>query len=167
MSANLDRKKQAVAEIKEKVEKASSIVLVNYSGLDVEQATELRKQFREAGAEYKVYKNNLVKLAIKDTPFEPLSQDLTGLNAFAFGYEDPVTPAKLVKDFIKETKKLELKSGVVEGEYCDVAKIEEIASLPSREALIGRFLGSVKAPISNFAYFLTNLAEKQEEGAEA
>lgn len=167
MSANLDRKKQVVAEIKEKVDKASSMVLVNYSGLDVEQATELRKQFREAGAEYKVYKNNLVRIAIKDTPFEPLSQDLTGLNAIAFGYEDPVTPAKLVKDFITDKKKLELKSGVVEGEYCDVAKIEEIASLPSRDELIGRFMGSVKAPISNFAYFLTNLAKEKEEAVEA
>jgi large subunit ribosomal protein L10 len=167
MSANLDRKKLVVAEIKEKVEKASSIVLVNYSGLDVENATELRKRFREAGAEYKVYKNNLVELAVKGTAFEAISKDLTGPNAFAFGFDDPVTPAKLVKDFIQETKKLELKSGVVEGEYCDVAKIEEIASLPSREALIGRFLGSVKAPISNFAYFLTNLAEKNEEVAEA
>lgn len=167
MSANLDRKKLVVAEIKEKVDKASSIVLVNYSGLDVEKATELRKQFREAGAEYKVYKNNLVELAVKDTAFEALSKDLKGLNAFAFGYDDPVTPAKILNDFIKENKKLELKSGVVEGEYCDLDKIKEIASLPSREALIGRFLGSVKAPISNFAYFLSNLAEKNEEGAEA
>lgn len=168
MSSNLDRKKLIVEEIKAKFESSQSAVVVDYRGLTVEQVTELRNKFREANVEYKVYKNNLVKIAIKGTDFEGLSADLTGPNAIAFGIEDAVAPAKIVKDFAKDNEKLELKSGVVEKVYYDNAKIMEIANLPSKEELIGRFMGSIKAPVSNFAYFLTNLAEKkEEEGAEA
>jgi large subunit ribosomal protein L10 len=168
MSSNLDRKKLVVEEIKAKFEGSQSAVVVDYRGLTVEQVTELRNKFREANVEYKVYKNNLVKIAIKGTDFEGLSADLTGPNAIAFGIEDAVAPAKIVKEFAKTNDKLELKSGVVEKVYYDNAKIMEIANLPSKEELIGRFMGSIKAPVSNFAYFLTNLAEKkEEEGAEA
>jgi len=165
MSQNLENKKLVVEEIKEKFSTAKSAVLVDYRGLTVEEATELRSKFREAGVDYKVYKNNLVKLAIKDTAFEPLSQDLTGPNAIAFGIEDAVVPAKIVKEFAKTHKALELKSGVVEGSYCNLEQIIQIADLPSKEVLIGRFLGSVKAPISNFAYFLSNLIKEKEAEA--
>jgi large subunit ribosomal protein L10 len=165
MSKNLELKKVAVEEIKDRFMKAKSAVLVDYRGLTVEEATELRSKFRQAGVEYKVYKNNLVKLAIKDTEFEPLSQDLTGPNAIAFGIEDAVIPAKIVKDFAKDHKALELKAGIVEGSYCNLEDIIKIADLPSREVLIGRFLGSVKAPVSNFAYFLSNLIKEQEGNA--
>ncbi len=96
MSKNLERKKVQVAEIKEKFDKAQSAILVDYRGLTVEEVTELRKNFREAGVEYKVYKNNLMKLAIKDTAFEGLNADLVGPSAVAFGYDDPVVPAKIV-----------------------------------------------------------------------
>lgn len=167
MSTNLDRKKAIVEEIKAKFEASQSAVVVDYRGLTVEEVTELRNKFREANVEYKVYKNNLVKIAIKGTDFEGLSADLTGPNAIAFGIEDAVAPAKIVKDFAKDHEKLELKSGVVENVYYDNAKMMEIANLPSKEELIGRFMGSIKAPVSNFAYFLTNLMEKMEEGAEA
>jgi len=168
MSSNLDRKKLVVEEIKAKFEGSQSAVVVDYRGLTVEEVTELRNKFREANVEYKVYKNNLVKIAIKGTDFEGLSADLTGPNAIAFGIEDAVAPAKIVKEFAKTNEKLELKSGVVESVYYDNAKIMEIANLPSKEELIGRFMGSIKAPVSNFAYFLTNLVEKkEEEGAEA
>ena len=98
MSKNLEIKKAAVEEIKERFSTAKSAVLVDYRGLTVEEVTALRAKFREAGVEYKVYKNNMVKLAIKDTDFEPLSQDLTGPNAIAFGIEDAVIPAKIIKD---------------------------------------------------------------------
>lgn len=168
MSSNLDRKKLIVEEIKAKFEGSQSAVVVDYRGLTVEQVTELRNKFREANVEYKVYKNNLVKIAIKGTEFEGLSADLTGPNAIAFGIEDAVAPAKIVKDFAKTNEALELKSGVVENVYYDNTKMMEIANLPSKEELIGRFMGSIKAPVSNFAYFLTNLVEKkEEEGAEA
>ena len=168
MSNNLDAKKLAVAEIKERFESAKSAVLVDYRGLSVGEVTELRSKFRQAGVEYKVYKNNLVKIAIKDTPFEALSQDLTGPNAIAFGINDAVIPAKIIKDFAKGHKNLELKAGVVEGSYCNLEQMIQIADLPTKEVLIGRFLGSVKAPVSNFAYFLSNLIkEKEGNGAQA
>ncbi|MCD6435307.1 MAG: 50S ribosomal protein L10 [Clostridiales bacterium] len=165
MSNNLDMKKKKVEEIKEKFVGAKSAVLVDFRGLNVDETTELRKRFREAGVVYKVYKNNLVKLAIKDTVFESLSQDLTGPNAIAFGYADPVVPAKVIKDFVKNHKNLEIKTGVVEGEYYDVEKITEIAEIPSREELIAKFMGSIKSPVSNFVYLLTNVIEEKEKEA--
>ena len=110
----------------------------------------------------------MVKIAIKDTPFEALSQDLTGPNAIAFGINDAVIPAKIIKDFAKGHKNLELKAGVVEGSYCNLEQMIQIADLPTKEVLIGRFLGSIKAPVSNFAYFLSNLIkEKEGNGAQA
>lgn len=162
MSNNLDRKKLVVEEIKEKFEKAKSVVVVDYRGLKVEEATELRKIFREAGVEYKIYKNNLVKLALEGTNFESLAIDLKGPNAIAFSYGDPVASAKILKNFAKDHKNLELKSGVIESVHYDLEGIKAIADIPSREVLIARFLGSVKSPVSNFAYFLQNLIDKQE-----
>lgn len=166
MSKNFERKQVVVDEIREKIAKAKSAVIVNYAGLNVEEATNLRKSCRDAGVDYKVYKNNLVRIAIKDTPFESLDADLAGSNAIAFGYEDPVVPAKVIKDFIKTYKKLEFKSGVVEGQYCNLDQIKDIADLPSREVLIAKFLGSIKSPVSNFAYLLQAIIDKQE-GASA
>lgn len=165
MSNNFEMKKKKVEEIKEKFVDAKSAILVDFRGLTVDETTELRKKFREAGVEYKVYKNNLVKIAVKDTDFESLSQDLTGPNGIAFGYTDPVVPAKVIKDFTKNHKNLELKTGVIEGEYYDVDKIVEIADIPSREELIAKFMGSIKSPVSNFVYLLTNIIEENEKEA--
>jgi len=167
MSKNFEMKKVKVAEIKEKFDKAESAVIVDYRGLTVEEVTELRNKFREVGVEYKVYKNNLMKLAIQGSDFESLGNDLVGPSAVAFGYDDPVTPAKVIKEFAKEHQNLELKAGVVQGLYCDIAKITEIADIPSREVLLGKLLGSIKSPISNFAYLLQNIIDKNEEGGEA
>lgn len=162
MSENRQRKEQVVAEIREQLEKSKSVILVDYSGLNVEQATKLRKSFREAGLDYKVYKNKLVELAAKGTAYEALTPDLNGPNAFAFGYEDVVAPAKIIKDYMKEFKKLELRSGVVEGKYYTPEQVAELANMPAKEVLIARFLGSIKSPVSNFAYMLKNLSEKLE-----
>jgi large subunit ribosomal protein L10 len=167
MSNNLEIKKQIVEEIKEKFSKAKSAVVVDYRGLNVEEVTELRKKMREAGVEYKVYKNTMMRLAAKETGFGDLEGDLTGPNGVAFGYEDPVVPAKILNDFAKEHKNLELKAGVVEGQYCDLAKIQAIADIPSREVLLAKFLGSIKSPVSNLAYLLQAIADKNEGGAEA
>ncbi len=166
MSQNFENKKVVVEEIREKFGNAKSAILVDYRGLTVGEATELRAQFREAGVEFKVYKNNLMKLAIKDTNFEGLSTDLVGPSAIAFGYEDPVTPAKIIKDFAKKNENLSLKAGVVEGEYFDNAKIIEIADIPSREVLLSRLVGSFQAPISNFAYLVKNIVDKRVENGE-
>lgn len=162
MSKNLERKKVVVDEIKERFDRAKSAVVVNYRGLSVEDANQLRKQFREAGVEYKIYKNNLIKLAIQGTEFETLNADLTGPNAIAFGFEDPVVPAKIIKDFAASNPKLELKAGVIEGTYYNLDEIKKIADIPSREVLLAKLLGSFKAPISNFAYLLQAIVDKQE-----
>lgn len=165
MSKNFDIKKEVVAEIREKLERAQSLILVDYKGINVEQATELRNACRAAGVDYKVYKNNLVRRAAEGTPYEALANDLVGPNAFAFGYDDPVKPAKVLKEVSTKAKALELKSGVVEGTYFDVKGIQEIADLPSREVLIAKLLGSFNAPLSNFAYLIKNIAEKKEQQA--
>ncbi|MEW9124332.1 MAG: 50S ribosomal protein L10 [Thermotaleaceae bacterium] len=166
MSSKLDAKKQVVEEIKDKFSKAQSAVIVDYRGLNVEEVTELRKKMREAGVEYKVYKNTMTRMAAQETGFEALLGDLTGPNAIAFGYNDPVTPAKILSDFAKDHKKLELKAGLVEGQYCDEEKIKAIANIPPREVLLAQFLGSIKSPLSNLAYLLQAIADKQD-GAEA
>lgn len=165
MSKNFDIKKEVVAEIREKLERAQSLILVDYKGINVEQATELRNACRAAGVDYKVYKNNLVRRAAEGTPYEALANDLVGPNAFAFGYDDPVKPAKVLKEVSAKAKALELKSGVVEGTYFDIKGIQEIADLPSREVLIAKLLGSFNAPLSNFAYLIKNIAEKKEQQA--
>lgn len=165
MSVQKERKEVVVAEIREKLERAKSVVLVNYSGINVEQATKLRKSFREAGLDYKVYKNKLVELAAKGTPYEALANDLNGPNAFAISYTDAVAPAKMVKDYVKEFKKMELRSGVVEGVYYTADQVAELANLPSKEVLISRFLGSIKSPVSNLAYLLQGIIDKKEATA--
>jgi large subunit ribosomal protein L10 len=167
MSSNIESKKQVVEEIKEKFTKAQSAVVVNYRGLTVEEVTELRKAMREAGVDYKVYKNTLTRLAVKGTEFESLTENLTGPNAVAFGYADPIVPAKILNDFAKDHKALELKSCVVEGQYYGVETIKEIAEIPSREVLLAKLLGSIQSPLSNLAYVIKAIADKNEGTVEA
>ncbi|CAH2215237.1 50S ribosomal protein L10 [Tepidibacter aestuarii] len=167
MSKNVELKGQVVSEIAEKLEKSSSTVIVDYRGLTVEEVTELRKKFREADVEYKVYKNTLVRRAAKQVGINDLNDEtLVGPNAIAFGYEDPVAPARVISDFMKDHPKLELKMGIVEGEFYGKEQIEEFSKIPSREVLIAKLLGSLKAPVSNFAYLIDALIKKQE-GQEA
>lgn len=163
MSSNLEMKKAIVEEIKEKLNNAKSLILSDYRGLNVEETTELRKQFREAGIDYKIYKNNLVKIALEGTDYESLTEDLKGPNAIAFAYEDPVVPAKIIKDFSEDHENLQLKTGIIEGDYFDAEKMAKIAEIPSKDELIVKFLGSIKSPVNNFVYLLSNLAEEKEE----
>ena len=170
MSKAIEMKSALVAEIVEKLEKASSVIVLDYKGLTVEQVTELRSQMREAGVEYKVYKNTLVRRAAKEIEGDAYAnfndEQLVGPNAIAFGYDDPVAPARILKAFMdKNPDKINLKMGVVEGEFYDEKKIVELASIPSREVLIAKLLGSLKAPMSNFVYLLDAIAKKQEEEA--
>ncbi|WP_349305874.1 50S ribosomal protein L10 [Clostridium swellfunianum] len=161
MGNNLDVKKAKVLEIREKMEKAQGIVFAKYQGLTVEEDTELRKKLREAGVEYKVYKNTLTTLAARELGLEGLVSHLEGPVSVAFGYEDATAPARILNDFAKGHKKLELKAGVVEGTVYDAAGIAKLATIPSREVLIAQLLGSFKAPLSNLAYLLNAIAEKQ------
>jgi large subunit ribosomal protein L10 len=164
---NRQLKEAKVAEIKEKLEKAQSVVLANYQGLTVEEDTQLRKSLREAGIEYKVYKNTLVTLAAKELGHEGIVQYLEGPVSIAIGYEDATAPARVLNDFAKGHKKLELKAGLVAGEVYDSEKVKQLADIPPKEVLIAKLLGSFKAPLSNLAYLLNAVKDKKEsESAE-
>ena len=165
--AKVELKQPVVAEIAEVLNGAKSAVVVDYRGLTVEQDTALRKQLREAGVSYKVYKNTLVSRAVEGTQFESLRDVLEGPNAFAISTTDATAPARILANFAKTADKLELKGGVVEGTYYDAKAINVIASIPSREVLLGRLLGSMQSPITNFARVLNQIAEKNGGSAEA
>ncbi|MDD6793869.1 MAG: 50S ribosomal protein L10 [Clostridiaceae bacterium] len=165
MNKNRTLKEAKVAEIKEKLEKAQSVILADYQGLTVEEDTQLRKTLREAGIEYRVYKNTLVTLAAKELGLEGIVEYLEGPVAIAFGYEDATAPARILNDFAKSHKKLELKAGIVEGEVFNTEKVVQLASIPSKEVLIAKLLGSIKAPLSNLAYLLSAIKDQKEAGS--
>ena len=163
--AKVELKKPIVDDISAHVKDAQSVVLVNYAGLTVEQDTKLRKELREAGVVYKVYKNTMMKRAFAETPYETLVQHLDGPNAIAISQDDATAPARILANFAKTAPKLELIAGVVEGSYYDKAGITALAEIPSREVLLGRLLGSMQSPIANFARVIKQIAEKNGEGA--
>lgn len=150
-----EKKAQIVAELKDKFENSSSAVLIDYRGITVAEATVMRNECRDAGVVYKIYKNTLTERAVKELGYEDLIPYLKGPTAIAFGVDDPVAPAKLLSDTIKKLKKMEFKVGVVEGKVIDVDGIKELASLPSREELIAKMLGSMNAPITGLAMVLS------------
>ncbi len=165
--AKVELKKPVIDEISEVVNGAQGVVLVDYRGLTVEQDTNLRRQLREAGITYKVYKNTMMNFAFKGTDFEALGPHLEGPSAIAVSKEDATAPARIIVKFAKEAPQLELKAGVVEGVLYDAKGIAEIAKIPGREELISRLLGSLQSPISNFARVLNQIAEKGGEAAPA
>ena len=160
--AKVELKQPIVEEIKENIKDAKSVVLVDYRGLTVEQDTQLRKTMREAGIIYKVYKNTMVKLAIDGTEFDSLKDDLEGPTAVVISKTDATAPAREAAKFAKTAPALELKSGVVEGTHYDAAGIKTIATIPSRDELISKFLGSIQSPIANFARVIKQIAESKE-----
>ncbi len=163
--AKVEQKKPIVDEISELLKDAKSAVLVDYRGLTVEQDTNLRKQLREAGVTYKVYKNTMLNFAVKGTDFEELSKHLEGPTAIAVSDTDATAPARVLYNFAKGAEALELKAGVVEGTYYDSEGIKVIATIPSRDELISKFLGSIQSPITNFARVIKQIAEKDEPAA--
>ena len=158
--AKVELKQPIVAEISEAIKDAQSVVLVDYRGLTVEQDTNLRKQLREAGVTYKVYKNTMMNFAFKGTDFEGLAPYLEGPSAVAISTEDATAPARILAKFAKDAKALEIKAGVVEGIVYDANGMQAIAQIPSREELISKLLGSLQSPITNFARVMNQLAEK-------
>ena len=158
--AKIELKQPIVEEIKAHVENAQTAVILNYSGVTVEQDTKLRKAMREAGITYKVYKNTLMKRAFVGTEFEALNASLEGPNAIAISKEDATAPARLVAKFAKDIPNLEMVAGVVEGQFYDAKGMQAISQIPGREELIGRLLGSMQSPIANFARVLNQIAEK-------
>lgn len=158
--AKVELKQPIVQEISEQIKDAQSVVVVDYRGLTVAEDTQLRKQLREAGVAYKVYKNTLVNFAIKGTDFESLSDVLEGPNAFAISTTDATAPARVIAKFAKTAPALEIKAGVVEGTFYDADGMKAIATIPSREELLSKFLGSIQSPITNFACVINQIAEK-------
>ena len=164
MSEKIIAKKAAIVdEVAEKFQSAVSVVVVDYRGLTVEQDTILRKQLREAGVTYKVYKNTLIKRAAEGTAYAALEPDLEGPTGLAVSKTDATAPARIMAKFAKTAEALELKAGVVEGTYYDKNGIQTIATIPSREELLGRLLGSMQSPVANFARVLNQIAEKSAE----
>ena len=163
MSKAIETKKVQVEEIAEKFKAAASVVVVDYRGLTVGQATELRKQLREAGVEFKVYKNTLTRRAAEIAGLEGINEFLTGPNAIAFSNEDVVAPAKIINEFAKKNEALEIKAGIIEGNVSSVEDVKALAELPSREGLLSMLLSVLQAPVRNFALATKAVAEQKEE----
>ncbi len=164
--AKVEEKKPVVAEISENIKDAQSAVLVDYRGLTVEQDTQLRRELRQANITYKVYKNTMMNFAFKGTDLEELAPYLEGPSAIAISKTDATAPARVLVKFAKTAKALEIKAGMVEGKVYDAKGIEAISSIPSREELLSKFLGSIQSPITNFARVIKQVAEKDATVAE-
>ncbi len=164
MSVEAKQQKQVIIdEIKGKLENAQSAVVIDYMGINVAQADEMRKRLREANVDYTVYKNTLVKRAIEGTEYAPLAEVLEGPSAIAISTEDATAPARVLNGIIKDFKKMELKAGVVEGTYYDKAGIEQIAEIPSRDELIAKFMGSIQSPVSKLVRTFQAIADAKAE----
>ncbi|MDV6377342.1 50S ribosomal protein L10 [Sporosarcina sp. GW1-11] len=163
MSKILEAKQAVVTEIADKLKEAVSVVVVDYRGLTVAQVTELRKQLREAGIEFKVYKNSMTRRAAESAGLESLNESLVGPNAIAFSTEDVVAPAKILNDFAKKNDKLEIKAGVIEGNVASAEEVKALATLPSRDGLLSMLLSVLQAPVRNFALATKAVAEQKEE----
>ncbi len=165
--AKVELKQPIVQEIAENIEGAQSVVVVDYRGLTVAQDTQLRKELREAGVTYKVYKNTLMNLAFKGTDCESLTPVLEGPSAIAISKTDATAPARILAKFAKNAEALEIKAGIVEGAFYDAEGMKAISAIPSREELLSRLLGSLQSPIANFARVINQIAEKGGEAGEA
>ena len=162
MSKNFEVKKTVVADIKDKFDRAKCVVLVDYRGLTVAEDTALRNEFRKNGCEYAVLKNTMIDLAVKEQGWEgDMKPHLNGPTAVAFGMADAVAPAKVCKEFIEKAKKGSIKCGMVDGQLLDVKGVEALASIPSREVLLAKIMGSMMSAVSKFVYVVEALRKKQ------
>lgn len=146
---NRTEKDEMVAEIAEKLDKSSAIYLTDYSGINVEDISNIRREFRKAGVDYKVYKNTLFKRALEQSgKFDKLADHLVGMTGFVFASDDIVAPAKVIKKYNDDTSKMTLKACYLEENYYDGSKLKELADLPSKDELIAAIIGSIGNPIS-------------------
>ena len=141
-------KSEKINEIKSKIDKAQVAIITEYKGLTVEEITKLRREIQKGGGDYMVTKNTLAKIAVKDTPYEVLTDKMSGPIALAFGFEDPVSPAKALNEFIKDVKKGEILGAVLDGKFLSVEETKALANLPSKEELFAKMLGSINSPAS-------------------
>ena len=163
--AAIAKKETLVQAAAEKFESAASVVIVDYRGLTVEEVTNLRKQLRDAGVEMKVIKNSILSRAAKKVGLDGLDEVFTGPTAVAFSNDDVVAPAKIIDEFAKDAKALEIKGGVIEGKVSSVEQITALAKLPNREGVLSMLLSVLQAPVRNVAYAVKAVAEKNEEVA--
>lgn len=163
MAASLSDKKQTVKDIKDKFDRAVSAVFIDYRGLTVAEVTELRNKYRAAGVDYKVLKNTLISRAIEDKGIEEIAPFLEGPTAVAFSYDDEIAPAKITYDFIKEVEKMEIKCGIFNGKFTAKDEVIVLASLPSKDELLAKVVGSMNSPIMNLVYTLNAIKEKKEK----
>jgi len=163
--AAIAKKETLVQAAAEKFESAASVVIVDYRGLTVEEVTNLRKQLRDAGVEMKVIKNSILSRAAKKVGLDGLDEVFTGPTAVAFSNDDVVAPAKIIDEFAKDAKALEIKGGIIEGKVSSLEEITALAKLPNREGLLSMLLSVLQAPVRNVAYAVKAVAEKNEEVA--
>ena len=160
----LEQKKAVVEALADKLGRAASGVLVKYEGITVEDDTKLRKALREAGVEYAVIKNTLIGKACEKVGFEALKPNLEGMNALAISFDDPIAPAKILKEYADKIETFEIRGGILEGAVVDAATVNELATIPPKEVLIAKLLGSMQSPLYKFAYVLQAIIDKANEG---
>ena len=163
----LEQKKKVVSELADTLSSSVAGVIVDYKGITVDEDTKLRKELREAGVTYKVYKNTMMNFAFKGTDFESLAPVLEGPSAIAISKDDATAPARIVAKFAENAPALEIKAGVVEGTFYDAEGMKAIAKIPSRNELLSRLLGSLQSPMANFARVINQIAEKTPAAATA
>jgi len=164
MSVESIKHKQAIVdEIKDKLSRAESAVIIDYLGTTVEQANAMRRKLRDANLDYTVYKNTMMVRAVEGTPFEPLKEALKGPSAITISYDDAIAPARVLAGIIKEYNKMAFKAGIVEGVYYDAEGVKELSAIPSRDELIAKFMGSIQSPVGKFVRTLAAVAEAKAE----
>jgi len=152
--AKIDEKKQVVEDIKQKLEAATLVICTDYRGVNVEQVTQLRDSLRLPGVEYRVLKNTMFRFALQQCGYEDIAAQVAGPNAVIFSNSDPVGPAKVITEFARTNKQLEVKMGILESQYLTAEGVKELANLPAREVLLAQVVGTMQAPITSFVRVL-------------
>jgi large subunit ribosomal protein L10 len=163
----LEQKQAVVAELAEKLKASPAGVVVNYQGITVDDDTKMRKALREAGVKYTVMKNSLTGRACEEVGLGDMKQYLSGMTAIAIATDDPVAPAKVLKEYADKIESFQILAGYLDGAVVDKATVEKLADIPSKEVLIAKFLGSIRSPLYGFAYAIQAIVDKDGEGAEA
>ena len=162
MNANKLAKREIVDQIKDKIQRASSFVILDYKGLTVAEDTQLRNEFRKAEVEYRVLKNTLVKIALNELGYTDFDADLNGPTAVAFSYGDAIAPSKVAAQSIKKLNKMSIKCGMLDGKYVDEATVQALSKVPNKETLLAMLLSVLQAPIRGLAVALNEIAKKAE-----
>ena len=162
----LAQKQAIVADLAEQLKNSPAGVVVNYQGITVDADTKMRKALREAGVKYTVMKNSLTGRACEEVGLGDMKQYLTGMTAIAIATDDPVAPAKVLKEYADKIESFQILAGYLDGAVVDKATVEKLADIPSKEVLIAKFLGSIRSPLYGFAYAIQAIVDKDGEATE-